>query len=400
MGWQETGIMDERMKFIADVLRDEDTMTALCSSFGISRKTGYKWLSRYEVFGPEGLVDLPRAPLVHGRATDLDLVEKIVALKEAHPLWGPKKIVARLALKEPGAVWPAASTAGEILKRHGLVKGRKRARWHACGTGPFAPAACANAVWSADHKGWFCTRDKRRCEPLTVMDAYSRCVLGLEALGSTSEAEAWPVFARLFHEHGLPERLRSDNGAPFASAGISGLTPLSVRFVKLGIALERIDPGKPTQNGRHERFHLTMLPLAKAPQADRHSQQQAFDTFRTEYNEERPHEALGQTTPASHYVTSPRPMPEHMPEPDYPPEAAVRKVRSNGEIKWKGSLVYVSQSLVGEAVAIEETEAGEWALRFYNHPIGVIDERHERLRRRSNSPASNQNAAAQKGGKL
>jgi putative transposase len=400
MGWQETGIMDERMKFIVEVLRDEETMTALCSAFGISRKTGYKWAGRYEAFGPEGLMDLPRAPLRHGRATALGLVEQIVAQKEAHPLWGPKKIVGRLRLNEPEGLWPAVSTAGEILKRHGLVKGRRRARWHACGTGPFAPVDDANAVWSADYKGWFRTRDGKRCEPLTVMDAYSRAVLGLAALGSTSDAEAWPVFARLFHEHGLPQRLRSDNGPPFASAGISGLTPLSARFVKLGIELERIEPGKPTQNGRHERFHLTMLPLAKAPQRDQRSQQQAFDAFRAEYNDERPHEALGQTTPASHYVKSPRPMPQRLPEPDYPQEAAVRKVRSNGEIKWKGGLVYVSKSLIGEAVAIEETEAAQWALRFFNHTIGVIDERHSKLRRRSSPGRTARPAAAQTGGEL
>jgi putative transposase len=400
MAWQETGIMDARMKFIMEILRDEETMTALCIGSGISRKTGYKWKRRYLEFGPAGLVDLPRAPLNHGRATALEIVEKIVALKEAHLAWGPKKIVARLGLDDPQTVWPSASTAGGMLKRHGLVKGRSRARWRACGTGPFAPAQEANALWSGDHKGWFRTKDKKRCEPLTVMDAFSRAVLGLEALGSTSDAEAWPVFARLFHENGLPERLRSDNGPPFASAGVSGLTPLSVRFVKLGIELERIDPGKPQQNGRHERFHLTMLPLAKAPQQNQRSQQQAFDAFRAEYNDERPHEALNQTTPASHYVKSPRKMPERLPEPDYPPEAAVRKVRSNGEIKWKGGLLYVSHSLIGEPVAIEETGEGEWALRFYKHTIGVIDERHSKLRRRTVLPLKGQNGAAQTGGEV
>jgi putative transposase len=400
MGWQETGIMDARMKFIVEVLRDEETMTALCLSSGISRKTGYKWKRRYLEHGPAGLVDLPRAPLQHGRATALDMVEKIVALKEAHLDWGPKKIVGRLVLDDPQTVWPSVSTAGEILKRHLLVKGRKRARWHGCGTGPFAPADAANAVWSADHKGWFRTRDRKRCEPLTVMDSFSRCVLGLEALNSTSDAEAWPVFARLFDENGLPQRLRSDNGAPFASAGVSSLTPLSVRFVKLGIELERIEPGKPTQNGRHERFHLTLLPLTKAPQQDQAGQQGAFDAFRAEYNDQRPHEALAQTTPASHYVKSPRQMPERLPEPDYPPEAAVRKVRSNGEIKWRGSLVYVSQSLIGEPVAIEETQDGQWALRFFNHTIGVIDERRSKLRRRTVLPLKGQNSAAQTGGEV
>ena len=227
-------------------------------------------------------------------------------------------------------------TAGARLKRQGLVKGRRRARWHACGTGPFAPVDQPNAVWSADHKGWFRTKDKLRCEPLTVMESYSRSVLGLAALGSAGEAKAWPVFEGLFHETGLPQRLRSDNSAPFASAGFSGLTPLSVRFVKRGIALERSNPGKPTQNGRHERFHLTMLPLAKAPCQDRLSQQQAFDASRADYHHERPNAAWHQTTPASHTIKSPRAMPQHMPQPDDAADAAARKVRSNGEIKSKG----------------------------------------------------------------
>lgn len=382
MVWRETGIMDERLAFIRECLEEDETMTALCARFGISRKTGYKWLGRYTKLGPAGLHDRPRAPLHHGRATAPELVGRIVAMKEARPLWGPKKLMKRLGDDEPQTVWPALSTAGEILKRHGLV-GRRRARWRAAGNGPWPEPAGPNTVWTADHKGWFRTRDGQRCEPLTVMDASSRYLLALAATGSTSEEEAWPVFARLFAEHGLPDRLRSDNGPPFASAGVTGLTPLSVRFVKLGIALERIEPGKPQQNGRHERFHLTMLPLAKAPQADRAAQGLAFDAFRREYNEERPHEALDMATPAAHYGPSQRAMPATLPEPDYPAEAAVRQVRHNGEIKWNGDFVYVSKTLAGEAVAACETEDGHWALRFYAHPLGLIDGKHKKLVRRS-----------------
>ena len=372
MVWRETGIMDERLRFVASWLEDEETMTDLCVSFGISRKTGYKWLGRYRKFGAEGLCDLPRAPLQHGRATAEDLVARIVAAKEARPLWGPRKLMDRLRKAEPSRDWPSLSTASAILQRHGLV-GRRRSRWKAAGNGPFAEPKGPNAVWTGDHKGWFRTRDGWRCEPLTVMDASSRYLLALEATGSTAEAEAWPVFERLFKEYGLPDELRSDNGSPFASAGVTGLTPLSVRFVKLGIGLERIRPGKPQENGRHERFHLTMLPLAKAPQADKTAQGQAFDAFRREYNELRPHEALGMDTPAQHYCPSTRAMPTTPPEPDYPAEAAVRRVRHNGEIRWNGGLVYISQTLAGEAVAIEETEHGEWALYFYAHPLGIID---------------------------
>lgn len=358
-------------------------MSGLCASYGISRKTGYKWLGRYRERGAAGLFDLPRAPLQHGRATALALVERIVAAKEVHPLWGPKKIVAVLRRTDPGQPWPASSTVGEILKRHGLVRGRRRARWKSSGNGPWPEPTAPNQLWSADHKGWFRTGDARRCEPLTVMDGASRYLLGLEATTSTGEQEAWPVLAGLFETYGLPDRFRSDNGPPFAAAGIAGLTPLSVRLIKLGITLERIAPGKPQQNGRHERFHLSMLPLAQHPKADRAAQQRAFDAFRCEYNQVRPHEALGQTPPAEHYRPAARRMPQTLPEPDYPAEAAVRRVRSSGEIKWNGGLVYVSHTLAGELVAVEETEHGEWALRFYAHPIGIIDRKHLKLTRRS-----------------
>lgn len=393
MVWRETGIMDERLRFVVDCLADEETMSALCAAYGISRKIGYKWLGRYREFGPEGLHDLPRAPLNHGRATAPELVERIVAAKEAHPLWGPKKILARLKRVEPTCGWPAASTTGEILKRHGLV-GRRRRRWKAVGNGPWPEPQGPNAVWTGDHKGWFRTRDKWRCEPLTVMDASSRYLLALEATGSTGDAEAWPVFERLFEEHGLPDRFRSDNGPPFASPGVTGLTPLAVRFVKLGITLERIAPGKPQQNGRHERFHLTMLPMAETPEADRAAQGQAFEAFRRSYNEERPHEALAMDTPAQHYRPSQRAMPRTPPEPDYSAEAAVRRVRHNGEIKWNGGFVYVSQTLAGEAIAATQTEDGQWALSFHAHPLGIIDTRRMKLVRRSTAPTNPLGAAA------
>jgi len=388
--------MDERLRFVAACLAEDDTMSGLCETFGISRKTGYKWRARYDERGAEGLYDLPRAPLHHGRATCIDLVERIIAEKEAHPLWGPKKILARLRRRQPELAWPVASTTGEILKRHGLVKGRPRARWKGCGNGPWPEAEAPNAVWTADHKGWFRTRDGARCEPLTVMDTKSRYLLGLEAVGSTADAEAWPVFERLFRHYGLPDRLRSDNGSPFASAGVTGLTPLAVRFVRLGIALERIAPGKPQQNGRHERFHLTLMPLASNPQATREDQQHRFEAFRREYNEERPHEALGQTPPHEHYRPGTRAMPDAPPQPDYPQHAAVRQVRQSGEIKWSGTLVHVSHALAGEPVAIEETAEADWAVRFYAHPLGVIDPKHMKLRRRSILPLKGQNTAEEK----
>lgn len=382
MVWRETGMVDERNGFIDDWLKDVWTVTELCERYGISRKTGYKWLGRYDALGRAGLVDLPRAPLNHGRATAAELVERIVSVKQANPSWGPKKIIGRLQRDEPSCQWPAVSTAGEILKRHGLV-GQRRRRWRAAGNGPWPEPNGPNSVWSGDHKGWFRTRDGKRCEPLTVMDASSRYLLALEATSSTGEEQTWPVFERLFEQYGLPDRFRSDNGPPFAARGVTGLSPLAVRFIKLGITLERIKPGKPQQNGRHERFHLTMLPLAKAPQADSRDQSKAFDDFRRHYNEVRPHEALDMDTPAEHYQPSQRTMPPTTPEPDYPAEAAVRRVRHSGEIKWNGDMVYVSETLAGEAVAVSETEDGKWALTFYAHPLGIIDSKTMRLVRPS-----------------
>jgi transposase InsO family protein len=382
--------MDERLRFIRDCLEQEEAMSRLCEAYGISRKTGYKWLSRYRDHGAAGLEDRPRSPLRHGRATAPLIVDHLLAVKERHPSWGPKKVVAYLRRQDGETVWPSASTAGEILKRHGLVQTRGRARWRGFGTGPFREVVRANSVWSADHKGWFRMKDGQRCEPLTVMDNKSRYLLKLTACGSTGDEEAWPVFERAFADYGLPDRLRSDNGPPFASVGVSGLTPLSVRFLKLGIELERIVPGKPQQNGAHERIHLTMLPLAQAPAVDRAAQQSAFDDFQRSYNEERPHEALGMDTPASRYRPSDRPMPKTLPEPDYPVQAAVRRVRPNGAIKWQGREIYVSASLAGEPVAVEENESGEWTLRFFTHPIGVIDTKHDRLIRSRASAAADE----------
>lgn len=396
MVWREIGAVGERNRFIDAWLEDVWTVSALCARFGISRKTGYKWLGRYDALGRSGLVDLPRAPLHHGRSTAPDIVERLVSLKQANPSWGPKKLIGRLERLDPGCTWPAVSTVGEILKRHGLV-GSRRQRWRAVGNGPWPEPSGPNSVWSADHKGWFRTGDGVRCEPLTVMDGASRYLLALEATSSTSHDEAWPVFERLFETYGLPDRFRSDNGPPFAATGVTGLTPLAVRLLKLGIGLERITPGKPQQNGRHERFHLTMLPLAQAPEADRLAQTKAFDDFRHTYNQVRPHEALGMDTPADHYRPSQRKMPATPPEPDYPDEAALRRVRQSGEIKWNGGMVYVSQALAGEAVAISETEQGRWALCFYAQPLGIIDTKTMRLVRNTapqtptDDPAPNQN---------
>ena len=239
----------------------------------------------------------------------------------------------------------------------------------------------ANHVWGIDHKGWIRLGDGSRSEPFTVTDGFSRYLIGVSATGSTRYAECKPRLERAFREYGLPEVIRSDNGSPFASTGITGLTALSVWWIKLGIRHERIDPGHPQQNGRHERFHLTLLEAMRPPPPTRAAQARRFAAFARDYNEERPHEALGQRTPASFYRPSPRAMPTRLPEPDYPTEAVVRQVLSNGEIKWRGDFIHLCSSLAGEAVAIEEIEGGYWQVSFFNVPIGIIDQKTPQLRR-------------------
>jgi putative transposase len=381
MPWRENCAMDERIGFIGDCNSGLWTMTELCERYEISRKTGYKWLSRYREAGAAGLAARSSAPLVHGRRAPEAVTAAIIALRRQRPSWGPRKLVARLAAGQPEIAWPAASTAGEILKRAGLVCGRRLKRRAPPRAGALTVPQHANHVWNADHKGWVRLGDGARAEPLTVTDGFSRYLLCVSATSSTTQEQARPAFLRAFAEHGLPEVIRSDNGAPFASTGVTGLTALSAWWIKLGIRHERIDPGRPQQNGAHERFHLTLLEAMRPPAADRCDQEARFAAFARDYNQERPHEALGQKPPAQFYAPSPRPMPDQLPEPDYPAEAAVRKVRSNGEIKWQGELVYVSSALGGEAVAVEETEAGDWQVRFFDMPIGMIDRRNRKLRR-------------------
>ena len=380
MAWKENSVMDQRMRFVLACGSPDWTMTELCEMYGVSRTTGYKWLERHSADGPPGLADRSRAPHEHGRATAAHLSEAIVALRLERPSWGPRKIIARLAARAPGADWPAASTAGEILKRAGLVGARRVKRRGPPRLGELTQPCHCNHVWSVDHKGWVRLLDGTRSEPLTMTDGFSRFLIGVGATGSTKHDEAKPLFERAFEAFGLPQVIRSDNGSPFASTGAGGLTQLSAWWIRLGIAHERIDPGHPQQNGRHERFHLTLKEAMIPPRSDRAAQERSFAVFARDYNEVRPHEALGQKPPASVYRPSPRRMPAKLPEPAYPASAAVRRVRSNGEIKWDGTLVYVSAALIGEAVAVEETQTGRWSVRFFDAPLGIIDKTKRKLR--------------------
>jgi putative transposase len=284
MPWKETCTMDERLGFIADCLEGGLPMTALCEIYGISRKTGYKWLSRYRGEGLEGLRERSCAPLRPAHGIDPKLESKIVELREVFRHWGPRKLKAHLERVHAGEQWPAASSIGDLLARRGLIVERRRRRRAAPVTRPFSEAREANDVWCADFKGWFRTRDGTRCDPLTLSDAHSRYLLCCDIVAPTREGVE-PAFERAFREYGLPLALRTDNGPPFASHGAGGLSRLAVGWLKLGIRLERIDPGKPQQNGRHERMHRTLKQETSSPAAETPAQQQArFDHFRQVYN--------------------------------------------------------------------------------------------------------------------
>jgi len=284
MPWEESCAMDQRVRFINDHLTREWSMTELCERYAISRKTGYKWLDRYSEFGAAGLMERSRAPLAHGGATAPEIVASIVKLRKKRKSWGPHKLLFRLRQRQPEVAWPSPSTVGEILKRAGEVK-RRRFRRH----GPprldeLTVPQRSNHVWSADHKGWVRLGDGSRVEPLTITDAFSRYLIGVAATSSVAYVEAKPVFERAFREYGLPVVIRSDNGAPFASTGTTGLTALSVWWTKLGIRHERIDPGHPQQNGRHERFHLTLLEAMRPAARNLAAQARRFQAFTQDYN--------------------------------------------------------------------------------------------------------------------
>jgi len=372
MAWIEASVVAQRAAFVAAAMSGDAPISWLCAEYGISRKTGYKWLGRHADEGDRGLLDRSRAPKRHGRATSAEIAEAIVEMKRARPYWGPRKLLARLSHIYPDTAWPSHSTASELLKQCGLTTPKRRRR-HAFATpGRLVMPERPNQVWSVDHKGWVRLGDRTRCEPLTVSCGFSRYLIALSATSGTDARQARVVFERAFAEHGLPEIIRSDNGAPFATASPSGLTALSAWWIRLGIGIERIAPGKPQQNGRHERFHLTLMETLRPPASNQARQQKRFDAFRCDYNETRPHEALGQNPPASAWRPSPRQMPRRIPEPDYAGAAAVRRVRSNGEIRWGGRLVFVSTALAGAFVALDEAAADAAIVRFYRHRVGVI----------------------------
>lgn len=349
-------------------------MTGLCAAFGITPKTGYKWLKRFMTGGEEALADRSRAPHSCPQKTSAEVAEAIVDAKMQYPSWGPKKLVGWLEGQNPEVEWPAASTAGGILKANDLVEPRKRRQRIAPYGKPFEGIDEPNSTWCADYKGDFMVGNRVRCYPLTITDAYSRYLLCCRGLERTGERLARPWFERVFREFGLPRVIRTDNGTPFAARSLAGLSKLAVWWIRLGIVPERIECGCPEQNGRHERMHLTLkFEAALPPRASMAAQQRAFDRFQREYNNERPHEALGQRTPASNYRTSPRPYPKCLPPMEYSSTTAVRRVRKDGTFNFRAYRIFVSEVLQAQDVGIDEIECGLWVVRFGPVELGLLD---------------------------
>ena len=372
MPFRESCPVEERIALMRAYESGSFSVMELCARYGISRETFYVWKRRRDGGAERWFEEVSRTPLATPHATAADVVGAIVAMRSRFPRFGPKKIKARLGLDRPDVAWPAASTIGEILKREGLSAARSRRRPVEQGE-IVAGAHEPNGEWAIDFKGWFRTADGARCDPLTVSDTASRYLIETRITQPT-HAGTKRVLEQAFARVGLPEAIRSDNGSPFGSTGAGGLSRLSVWLLKLAIEVRFIPPSSPQDNGRHERLHRTMKEeTARPPARSRAEQQARFDAFRKAYNEQRPHEALGQTPPASRWQAPRRRLPARLDEPWYDADHEVRRVRPNGEIKWRGGLVFVGEALAGEPIGLIEHERGGHLVRFCGRNLGLVD---------------------------
>jgi transposase InsO family protein len=369
--------MDERLHFVRDALSDRFTMSELCARYGVSRRIGYKWLARYDAEGRRGLVDRSRAPHHCPHKVASRIAELLVTERTAHPYWGARKLLKVLATRHPRIqTWPAPSTAADLLARRGLVQRRRRRRT------PMHPGvvrpdtAQPNDLWTADFKGQFRTGNGQYCYPLTIADQHTRFLLTCHGLLSTQTVTARPVFERAFREYGLPIAIRTDNGVPFATQAIHGLSYLNVWWMRLGIVHQRIRPGCPQENGAHERMHRTLKRQAIKPvRASCAAQQRNFDAFQREYNTERPHERLNQETPASQYRSSPRRYADRLPPLEYPGHFLVKKITTGGTFRFHNRLLYLANAMVDQHIGLEETDDGIWAIHFNTVLLATFDER-------------------------
>ena len=380
MPWSQTSPMDQRTQFIADYLREVLSVTELCDLYGIARKTAYKWIDRYLRQGPAGLEERSRRPQVSPNRTPDEVTQALLEARRRHPSWGGKKLLTLVHKRHLSWDLPHRSTVCDILNRHGMVAKKRQRRRIGHPGKPTSQILAPNDVWSADYKGQFRTGNGIYCYPLTVADGFSRYLLGCQGLDSTAVAQARPVFTRLFKEYGLPQRIRTDNGVPFATNTLARLSSLSAWWVRLGVLPELIEPGKPQQNGRHERMHRTLKAETTRPAAGSlAAQQRKFNAFREEFNNERPHEALDMQTPACLYQPSVREMPNKIPPLEYPDRFEVRYVSANGGIRWNRDWINVSIVCVGEYVGLEEIDDGLWNVYFGPLKLGRLNERHMRI---------------------
>lgn len=371
----ETNTEEQRRQFVQSYESGAWSMTELCERYGITRPTGYKWVERWRTGGDVGLVDRPRTPSTCPHRTSPAVEARVLQARRRYQ-WGATKLRHILQNRYPTEPWPTRSTINAILDRHGLLQKQRRRRPAAPHPGAVPLQTTApNQVWPADFKGQFKTRDGRDCYPLTVTDHFSRAILLCQGLPSIRSGSTQAAFVRLFRAVGLPEAIRTDNGVPFASTGLHGLTPLNVWWMQLGIVHQRIRPGRPQANGTHERMHRELKRETLPAAATARAQQRRFDRFRRRYNDERPHEALGHQTPASRWVPSPRPYPATIAGPAYPAQWEIRRVRSAGDVKFRGAAPFVSEALAGQDLGFDAVDDGVWNIVYYRTVLGRFDER-------------------------
>lgn len=377
MAWRMSSVEDQRKAFIAICLEGKHTMADICRMYNISRQTGYKWLNR-KIDGDEDcLKDRSRTPLSQPNKTEQELVDDILAVRHCFPKWGPRKVFAWLKRTRPEVAWPSTTTIGLLFNKNGLTVSRNIRRRVPGKTAPLAHCQQPNDVWCVDFKGWFLTLDGSKCEPFTLTDGASRFLLRCLRLNRNDTNHVWGAMDSAFREFGLPYYMRSDNGPPFASCGVGRFSELSIRLIKAGVTPEWIDPGKPQQNGRHERMHQTLKSeTAMPPEETLEMQAEKHQNFQEYYNFIRPHEALGQETPGSVYVASEREWDGVLRSPEYGREYTVRGVRQNGSIRWKGEEIYIGKTLSGEPIGLKEIEDGRHEVRYGPIILGAIDMNH------------------------
>jgi putative transposase len=373
MAWENYKVEQQRLQVVQTYMSKKASMTDICKQYGITPKTAYKWYNRYLEYGEEGLKDLSRSPKNPNKLFTDRQIDLAIDFKLQHRKWGPKKVKVKLEELYPELQWPSATRLYEIFQDYHLVTPR-RIKGRVPATSPLGDLANCNDTWSVDFKGWFLTGDGRKCEPITINDCHTRYLIRCVHLGKHSVEYVWPIFDGAFREYGLPNRVRSDNGPPFGSVGAGRLTKLSINLIKAGVIPEWIDPGHPEQNGRHERFHLTLKEeIATPPKSTLALQIQAFEKFSYDYNFERPHEALKMSTPGRNYQASKRTWDGILRSPEYGPLFEVRRIDKGGQIKWRGAHIFVSETLYGEPIGLKMKDAE--MIEIYYGPIylGILD---------------------------